>query len=74
MSDKLNIKKLVSKMHIRETKQLKHKMEFYQQPNEYVDYEKILNNRAMFSTQTPLFDKERLENLKKVKLIFIHLK
>jgi hypothetical protein len=55
------------KMHLRETKQLKQKMEFYTQKNEYVDYLKILNNKPMISTTTPIFDSERLENLKMVK-------
>jgi hypothetical protein len=68
MSDKLNITKLVFRMHLKETRRLKHRREFYKQPNQYVDYIKILNNKPLISTNTPIFDGERLENLKMVNI------
>ena len=70
MSDKVNLTKLVSKMNLRETRKIKHNLEFYKQPNESVDYNMILKGKTIYSTQTPLFDNERLANLRKVFFLF----
>ena len=74
MSDKLNLTKLVSKMNIRETRKIKHNLEFYTQPNESIDYNMILKGKAVYSTQTPLFDTERLANLQKVFFYLIKIR
>jgi hypothetical protein len=74
MSGRVNISKMVTNIYKKEKKQIKYNKEFFTQANENIDYNKILRFNPVFSTLTPIYDKERIDNLKKVKNKFLNEK
>ena len=66
MSDKINLTKYASKLYKKETYQLKRTLEFFTQENQTVDYNKILRNKSVNSFTSPIYDNERISNLKMV--------
>jgi len=66
MSEKNSLKKLIHKMFKIEEKQIKKNLSNYVQPNEKIDFVRILKNKTYHNSIAPIYTKERSINIEKV--------